>query len=866
MPLAGSIVAASLLIGVHPGTTAASPPSLAWSDRFRSAEVTDYPLGSLVVDEDGDGPGAPVLIVYGLLTTAGGIPINHVGRWDGSAWTALGDGFDAHVSSVVMFDDDGAGPDPPALYAAGAFLHSGEQETRHLARWDGVTWQEVGGGLSMEPNQFGYRSAAAALCVVNEASGPTLYVGGAFDTAGSTPASGIARWDGKNWSALGSGVSSSSSQIPAAVYSISWVPEGEGGWLCAGGYFNGAGGVPVNTIARWDGANWSALGDGLGTINNLEYVYCTAVYDSGDGPTLYAAGNFFRTGAQTLRGIGRWDGAAWQQLGSGVNTPNANYFTFGVFGLNVLTEGGVARLVVTGAFVTADGLTVNNVAAWDGWAWSALGGGVTGAIQANGRPTAVGATRFDPDGDGPRAESIVVTGAFTSAGAVAARNIAAWDGASWTALAGNNGLSGEARAMCVFGVAGTGEAVLVTSGAFARADEHVVNRIAAWDGSSFGAFGAGFTGGAQPNALLSHDDGSGSALYVGGDFQSAGGVTAFNIARWDGSTWSDLQIGIDSSVHALAQFDEDGAGPGAPALFAGGQFSSAGAASALSVARWDGAAWSALEEGVDGVVFALVAQEQSAGTLPRGLYVGGLFNPPNAFGNHVQRWDGNDWTALGGGVNGRVRALQIFDDGLGPALYVGGDFTIAGGQPAERVARWNGLAWSALGTGVGYAPPDSVRSLVVFDPDGAAGPAPPALYVGGSFAVAGGYSAENVARWDGHAWMSLPGEGVHGVVHTMAVFDDDGVGGAPAALFLGGAFTSAGGVSSSRIARLGAETAECFGDANGDGIVSFADLNIVLSQFGQSGAPGTLAGDVNDDGFVNFTDLNIVLGNFGIEC
>ncbi|MBX3353849.1 MAG: hypothetical protein KF684_13025 [Phycisphaeraceae bacterium] len=54
------------------------------------------------------------------------------------------------------------------------------------------------------------------------------------------------------------------------------------------------------------------------------------------------------------------------------------------------------------------------------------------------------------------------------------------------------------------------------------------------------------------------------------------------------------------------------------------------------------------------------------------------------------------------------------------------------------------------------------------------------------------------------------------------------------------------------------------GDANGDCAVNFADLNTVLSAFGQSG-PG-LPGDVNDDGVVNFADLNMVLANFGASC
>lgn len=57
----------------------------------------------------------------------------------------------------------------------------------------------------------------------------------------------------------------------------------------------------------------------------------------------------------------------------------------------------------------------------------------------------------------------------------------------------------------------------------------------------------------------------------------------------------------------------------------------------------------------------------------------------------------------------------------------------------------------------------------------------------------------------------------------------------------------------------------CPGDANGDRVVDFLDLNIVLSFFGQSVAAGT-SGDLNSDGIVDFLDLNIVLSFFGVTC
>lgn len=56
----------------------------------------------------------------------------------------------------------------------------------------------------------------------------------------------------------------------------------------------------------------------------------------------------------------------------------------------------------------------------------------------------------------------------------------------------------------------------------------------------------------------------------------------------------------------------------------------------------------------------------------------------------------------------------------------------------------------------------------------------------------------------------------------------------------------------------------CPGDANGDQRVDFADLNIVLGAFNQTGQ--NLPGDFNGDGVVNFSDLNLVLGNFNLSC
>lgn len=79
-----------------------------------------------------------------------------------------------------------------------------------------------------------------------------------------------------------------------------------------------------------------------------------------------------------------------------------------------------------------------------------------------------------------------------------------------------------------------------------------------------------------------------------------------------------------------------------------------------------------------------------------------------------------------------------------------------------------------------------------------------------------------------------------------------------------GGYTGGGAMNDGMFAVLAPPP--CRADANGDGAVDFLDLNIVLSEYGQTGAPGTLAADFNNDGRVDFLDLNIALGEFGRVC
>ena len=183
-------------------------------------------------------------------------------------------------------------------------------------------------------------------------------------------------------------------------------------------------------------------------------------------------------------------------------------------------------------------------------------------------------------------------GEFTNAGGSAAINIAQWNGSSWSAL--GSGIGDEHSSVSALAVSGS---TLYAGGFFTKAGSANATNIAQWNGSSWTALGSGMAGGGFPS--VSALAVSGSTLYAGGDFTTAGGSAANYIAQWNGSSWSALGSGMSvgygygTSVEALAVSGST--------LYAGGYFTTAGGSVANYIAQWNGSSWSALGSGTSGL-------------------------------------------------------------------------------------------------------------------------------------------------------------------------------------------------------------------------------------------------------------------------
>jgi hypothetical protein len=364
------IVTAVNSAGESNASTAASATvePFEWSALGEGITDVSGHLYALAVDDDG------ILYAGGWFTfiNADWKAANHIARWDGTSWSALGTGMDREVYALAVYEDG-------TLYAGGWFEKAGDNYVSYAAKWNGTSWSALAGGTS---------NAILALDVDSHGD---LWVGGAFKDAGGYVVNRVVSFWGDGWWNLGSGVTTEPVVDECMVYAIT---ADDFGTVYAGGYFTIAGGIGANYIARWDALSktWSSLGSGMSSK-------VTALALAEDG-TLYAGGYFRTAGGVEVNCVARWDGTSWSALGSGMNSI-----------VNALVVDDDGTLYAGGVFNMAGGVAANRIARWDGESWSALGSGTDDYVRC---------LALDEDG------TLYVGGDFITAGGITVNRIARW--------------------------------------------------------------------------------------------------------------------------------------------------------------------------------------------------------------------------------------------------------------------------------------------------------------------------------------------------------------------------------------------------------------------------------------------------------
>ncbi|HUI28820.1 MAG TPA: hypothetical protein VLX91_01295, partial [Candidatus Acidoferrales bacterium] len=446
----------------------------------------------------------------------------------------------------------------------------------------------------------------------------------------------------------------------------------------------------------------------------------------------------------------------------------------------IAANSGDTVLYVGGNFGSAGNLVTNNIAAynlttntWYSLDTTSANLGINGPVASiiiNGNDVYIGGT-------------------FSSAGGIAANNIVDYNTSTntWNPLgSGTNGVNGGICAMAYFG------GNLYVGGSFTTAGGGSVSDIARWDGSSWHALGSGVDNVVYALGV------SGGYLYAGGSFTHAGGDTAHNIASWNGTNWSYVgksKIDVSNTVEALVFAGSS--------LYIGGSFTTAGGITVNGIAKWNGTAWSAVGAGVSGNVYYLTFYGSK-------LYVAGSFITAGlSTVNNIAAVDTstNTWSALGTGSNVGTNGIIEWPE-MGVAngkLYIAGQFSTAGGISAKGIASWNGTNWSSLG-GSPNSPGGSVYALALSGSN---------IYVGGSFPTAGSIQTNNIAVYNTstHTWSSLgtgTANGVDNQVYTIAV--------STGSVYVGGAFTHAGGNPANHIAMWDGSKWNTLGTSPNDGV------------------------------------------------
>lgn len=364
-----------------------------------------------------------------------------------------------------------------------------------------------------------------------------------------------------------------------------------------------------------------------------------------DGDRVFVAGPFRSAGDARAEQIALWNRttARW----TGVAHEVINGSERGEIVDLAILDG---DLYAAGAFTSIDGVAVSRVARWDGHRWHPVGSLIQKAVQRlrvmEGELYAFGDLGCDP---------------------VKTCGVVRLDGGEWTLVGERN-----VREMLVHGEERWLAGYSTFSYPFVTHWEGSTARQIEWNTPLPRT-------GQAPTSIVRWN----GQIFAGGSFHGLAPEGVDHVARWDGTTWRRVGLGLTEPVSRLLATDD--------ALYA---------VTALRVHRWNGLSWSEIGVLEDAPELVTIRDLESDAGTP--VIAGSFHRIGGGFARSVARWNPGDgkWEGFADnraiGFDGETRAIAR----LGDELLVGGHFQHTGTVHMPWAAIWDGSSWRWAGEGL----------------------------------------------------------------------------------------------------------------------------------------------------------------------
>ncbi|MEM6377105.1 MAG: LamG domain-containing protein, partial [Bacteroidota bacterium] len=325
----GSIYVGGNFSGVESGTSVSGLNNIArWDISEQRWYALDKGLNKPVLAIENQGN---KIVVGGQFdgVGSGGDPVSGlklVGKWDGSKWEPIRQGLAFGTVQTIAVDGQN-------IYLGGVVRVPADNvniQSSCIIKWNGTDWEALDEGLNAQVHDIEVHSSG------------DVYAVGDFTNAhqNGTQVDGlnrIARWNGSEWKPLEKGLNGSVDAIAI-----------DGDNIIVGGSFSNVaqGGTSVtglNNIAKWNGNNWSTIGNGISSHVRTIELHGDKIYAGGDISTGMAFAS--NTTVISINNIVKWDGSKWEKLGNGLNSTIHVVKKVG----NAIFAGGYFRDVGTGA-------------------------------------------------------------------------------------------------------------------------------------------------------------------------------------------------------------------------------------------------------------------------------------------------------------------------------------------------------------------------------------------------------------------------------------------------------------------------------------------------------------------------------------